>query len=103
VLSDRLRKLVEAGVLSAVPYREPGRRARKEYRLTAKGLDLFPVLVSLLDWGDRYCADAVGPSVRLDHRECGAALQAVVQCDSGHVIESPRESVVSPGPGAQRL
>src|SRR5215475_14385959 len=45
VLSDRLALLVEEGLLRREPYREPGQRARYEYRLTSKGLDLYPVLV----------------------------------------------------------
>ncbi|NUO46485.1 MAG: helix-turn-helix transcriptional regulator, partial [Streptomyces sp.] len=52
VLSDRLRKLTEAGILATVPYREPGSRSRNEYRLTRKGWDLWPVLVALRQWGE---------------------------------------------------
>ena len=48
------------------PYREPGRRARNEYRLTEKGLELFPALLALLQWGDRWTADPSGPAVTLD-------------------------------------
>ena len=52
VLSARLTTLVEAGVLRRHPYQEPGQRTRYEYRLTAAGMDLYPVLVSLMRWGD---------------------------------------------------
>src|SRR5215831_18369237 len=55
-LADRLRKLVEHGVLERVPYDE--RPPRFEYRLTEKGRDLYPVVVSLTRWGDRWMADA---------------------------------------------
>src|SRR5690349_6296863 len=51
VLTDRLARLVVEGVLRREPYREAGQRERFEYRLTAKGLDLYPVLVALNDWG----------------------------------------------------
>src|SRR3712207_1642851 len=54
VLSDRLAMLVEQGLLRREPYREPGHRARHEYRLTPKGLDLYPVLVALNTWGSTY-------------------------------------------------
>src|SRR4051795_423418 len=56
VLPARLPRLVEEDVLQRVPYREPGRRERFEYRLTAKGIDAYPVLVSLMAWGDRHKA-----------------------------------------------
>src|ERR1700761_5902807 len=58
VLSQRLARLVAEGLLRKVPYREDGQRSRDEYRLTDKGLDLYPVLVALMEWGDKH---AVGP------------------------------------------
>lgn len=103
ILSDRLRTLVSTGVLAAFPYQEPGRRARNEYRLTAKGLDLYPVMIALLDWGDRHCADDAGPSVDVAHRDCGERVRAVVQCAAGHTLGSARESRAEPGPGARSL
>ena len=54
VLSARLGTLVDAGLLRRHPYQEPGQRTRDEYRLTTAGMDLYPVLVALLRWGDRY-------------------------------------------------
>lgn len=100
VLSDRLRKLVAAGVLESTPYREPGQRVRKEYRLTDKGLDLYPVMISLLRWGDEHCADTDGPPLEVLHRDCGQPIRAVVECAAGHTISSPREAVTSPTPAA---
>lgn len=102
VLADRLRKLVAAGVLEAVPYRESGRRERHEYRLTTKGLDLYPVIIALLRWGDRYCADPSGPSVVVTHRDCGAPVEAIVQCAHGHRLDSARDGCAVPGPGARQ-
>src|SRR5580658_7580337 len=67
VLSDRLARLVTEGLLRKVPYRESGQRRRDEYRLTDKGLDLYPVLVALMAWGDRYAASPEGPQVLLRH------------------------------------
>ncbi|NJC56318.1 winged helix-turn-helix transcriptional regulator [Brevibacterium marinum] len=96
MLSDRLRKLVTAGVLEAKPYREPGRRVRKEYRLTDKGLDLYPVMISLLRWGDEHRAGADGPPLEVTHRDCGRPIRAVVECAAGHTVSSPREAVTSP-------
>src|ERR671927_989189 len=54
VLTDRLNSLVEQGVLRRVPYQPEGERQRHEYRLTDKGIDLYPTLVALMEWGDRY-------------------------------------------------
>src|SRR5690242_9972251 len=52
VLSDRLARLVAQGLLRKMPYQEPGQRTRTEYRLTGKGLDLFPLIIALLEWGN---------------------------------------------------
>jgi DNA-binding HxlR family transcriptional regulator len=71
VLTDRLKRLVEEGVLEKVLYQE--RPQRFEYRLTAKGVDLWPVMVALLQYGDRYYAPD-GPPMRLTHRDCGGEL-----------------------------
>lgn len=77
LLADRLRKLVAAGMLKAVPYQDPGRRPRNEYRLTEKGLDLYPVMSALLRWGDRYNADPEGPALIVVHAGCGKPVEAV--------------------------
>src|ERR1700731_535647 len=75
VLSDRLARLVDEGLLRKVPYRDSGQRRRDEYRLTDKGLDLYPVLVALMAWGNQYAAGPAGPQVTLTHRDCGAGVQ----------------------------
>ncbi|MFE1291480.1 winged helix-turn-helix transcriptional regulator [Streptomyces sp. NPDC058751] len=53
-VSRALKQLKAAGVVEPVPYREPGNRARTEYRLTRAGEDLLPVFLSLMQWGDKY-------------------------------------------------
>jgi DNA-binding HxlR family transcriptional regulator len=90
VLSARLAHLVEHGLLRRVPYQEPGQRQRYEYRLTDKGLDLYPVLVSLLEWGDKYLADDDGPAVTLTHKDCGAPVRVTIQCADGHEVPTAR-------------
>src|SRR6516165_10868760 len=65
VLSDRLARLVTEGLLRKVPYQESGQRRRTEYRLTEKGIDLYPVLVAMMEWGDKYAVRATGPEVLL--------------------------------------
>jgi len=78
LLSDRLARLVEQGVLEKVPYqRKP---PRHEYRLTEKGIDLYPVLLSLARWGDRWMADAQGPPVLYEHRSCGHTAMPILHC-----------------------
>lgn len=104
VLSARLGTLVAAGLLRRHPYREPGQRSRYEYRLTRAGMDLYPVLVSLLRWGDRYLVQPTGgPSVELTHRDCGEPVDLVLRCRRGHELASAREVAPRPGPGARLL
>jgi DNA-binding HxlR family transcriptional regulator len=99
VAAARLRDLVEHGLLERLPYREPGQRARLGYRLTEMGADLFPVLVALMQWGDRWLAPA-GPPVVLRHRDCGAVVQAELRCAAGH--QPPAEDLdLVVGPGAR--
>jgi DNA-binding HxlR family transcriptional regulator len=102
VLANRLARLVEQGILRRVPYREPGARERHEYRLTDKGLDLWPVLVALREWGDRYLADPGGPPLRTVHRGCEAEVHAELHCAAGHRLAGRRDVVPRPGPGARR-
>ena len=103
VLSDRLARLVGEGLLRKVPYRESGQRSRYEYRLTEKGLDLYPVLVALMEWGDRHAVGPAGPQVLLRHRDCGEPVQLQMACRAGHVLESAREVTPVPGPGARKI
>jgi DNA-binding HxlR family transcriptional regulator len=101
VLSDRLARLVAEGLLRKVPYREAGQRSRSEYRLTEAGLALFPLLVALLEWGNRYAASPDGPLVELTHRDCGAAVHLELRCAGEHLVASAREITPVPGPGAR--
>ena len=76
---------------------------RHDYRLTDKGLDLYPVLVSLLQWGDRYAVGPAGPPVELRHRDCGEPVHVQLSCAAGHVLDSAREVTPVPGPGARKI
>jgi DNA-binding HxlR family transcriptional regulator len=102
VLSDRLARLVGEGLLRRVPYQEHGQRARHEYRLTAKGLDLYPILVALMEWGDKHAVGSPGPATLLTHRDCGAPVRLQLTCDAGHALESARDVTPLPGPGARK-
>jgi DNA-binding HxlR family transcriptional regulator len=90
VLSDRLATLVEPGILARVPYQAEGERQRHEYRLTAKGRDLYPTLVALMQWGDEYLAEGP-PSVQLTHKDCGANVHLELRCDAGHEVAGARD------------
>jgi DNA-binding HxlR family transcriptional regulator len=96
IASARLRELVAAGLLRKEPYREEGQRTRYEYRLTPMGKDLRPVLVALMQWGDRWLSE--GP-VELRHRGCHAKLHAVVRCEAGHDVEAI-DTEILPTPSA---
>ena len=88
VLSDRLGRLVDEGVLERRRYQE--RPERFEYRLTQKGVDLWPVLVSLLKWGDLHAGDPSGPPMRVLHRGCGGEVDARFLCDRcGKPVDAP--------------
>ena len=78
VLSERLKVLVENGVLEKRRYSE--RPDRFEYRLTEMGLDLWPVLISLLRWGDKWMPDKDGPPVVVSHKACGHAVVPELAC-----------------------
>lgn len=102
LLSSRLTTLVEQEILARVDYREPGQRGRSEYRLTEKGLALFPIIVALVEWGDRYTADPAGPAVEIRHRGCGADVHVHLACEAGHDHLGARDAQSFAGPGAVR-
>jgi DNA-binding HxlR family transcriptional regulator len=97
VLAERLKTLVEHGVLERRRYSE--HPDRYEYRLSPKGLDLYPVVVSLLRWGDRWMTERHQEPVKLRHRDCGAIIHPELACPScGEWIEARDvEAVVKRG------
>lgn len=96
LLSDRLSRLVDDGLLERVPYQD--RPVRYEYRLTAKGADLSPALIALMRWGDRWYADKGAPTV-LVHDRCGEPLEQAVTCPRCDEIVRPGHIRSRPGPG----
>lgn len=96
LLSNRLAKLVKAGVLEKAPYQD--RPVRYEYRLTDKGRDLSPALMALMGWGDRWMADGQPPTV-LVHDKCGTPLEQRVECPDCEEDITPRHIRSRPGPG----
>jgi DNA-binding HxlR family transcriptional regulator len=100
LLSARLKTLAGHGILEKKEYQDDRGRRRHEYRLTDKGRDLFPAVVALMQWGDRWAADEAGPAVLLSHRDCGERVSVRLSCDAGHGPLSAREVSAAPGPGA---
>jgi DNA-binding HxlR family transcriptional regulator len=95
VLSDRLRRLTDAGVLTPRPYVIPGSRARNEYVLTDAGYDLLPVLAAVSDWGERHLGAAGSPQdVVYRHGGCGGRVTARLVCECGEEA-GPQDRLVA--------
>ena len=78
VLASRLKLLVQHGVLERRRYSE--RPPRHEYRLTARGRDLYPVMMALTAWGDKHAYSECGGPVRMVHATCGEEIRPVITC-----------------------
>lgn len=87
VTAARLRELTAAGLLSRVPYQNPGQRTRHEYHLTRMGVDLLPALLALMQWGDRYLAEQPGGPMQVTHVGCGEPVSVDVRCAAGHEVD----------------
>jgi len=79
-VSRALKQLEAAGIVARVPYREPGKRVRDEYRLTEAGEDFLPVFMSLVQWGDTYLQDGPAPLSFVD-AATGRAVGVCVTTD----------------------
>ncbi|WP_243841380.1 helix-turn-helix domain-containing protein [Mycobacterium sp. DL592] len=101
-LADRLDRLVDEGILRREPYKAANSRTRDAYRLTDKGLALYPVLMALRDWGDTYMAPD-GPPVHYRHRGCGGEAHIRLECDTCHEELTARDVAPEAGPGMTAL
>ena len=99
VLSARLQRLVDEEILERRAYQESP--PRYEYFLTEKGLDLWPALIALLHWGDRYSPGPEGPRRLIVHKECGGAVSERGICESCGKVLTARDAKQLPGPGAR--
>jgi DNA-binding HxlR family transcriptional regulator len=95
VLASRLKALTAAGVLARVA----GER-HVEYELTGKGAALWPVVLSLLSWGDDFCAPG-GPRRVFRHAADGGQVDRWGRCDACGVPVLPADIIVAPGPGLE--
>ncbi len=99
-LSDRLNRLVDDGILYKDLYDES--RNRYEYKLTGKGLDLYPIIVAIAQWGDKWEADEDGTPVEYTHKDCGQIANPRLCCsDCGGEIHA-RNTSAGLGPGILR-
>lgn len=97
ILSDRLSKLVSEGVLQRCQYQERPRLF--EYRLTQKGLDLYPTILALMAWGDRWVAEEGNEPITLRHKVCGSTFRARVTCSKCGEPVHARDVGYEHGPG----
>ena len=101
VLSARLQRLIDEDILERRAYQESP--PRYEYFLTQKGLDLWPALIALLNWGDRYSPNPGGPRRLIVHKECGGTVSERGVCESCGKLLTARDAKQMPGPGAKVL
>ncbi|WP_067827040.1 winged helix-turn-helix transcriptional regulator [Nocardia inohanensis] len=94
-LQDRLDRLVEHGILVK---QRPETGAHEEYRLTAKGHDVYPILIAFRDWGDEHMAPD-GKPVHYRHRDCTGEAHARLTCDECGAEMSARDVIPEAGPG----
>lgn len=99
VLAARLTRLVEEGVLARRRYQDSP--PREEYVATEKGRELYPVLLALMAWGDKWYAGPAGPPARIRHDSCGHVGTPVLTCDSCGAPLTVDNTTALPGPGGQ--
>lgn len=97
LLSTRLRRLEADGIVVRRQYSE--RPARHEYRLTDKGLDLYPLLLSLKSWGEKWGGFRQGsePALVIAHRQCGQETSLKLSCSSCGEPFGPKDAIVTLG------
>lgn len=100
ILTDRLNRLVEVGVLEKRVYEQHANRTLHEYRLTEAGLDLYPVIATLMTWGNKHGGFIHGAPVELVHDTCGHHTEPVLVCSHCGEALDPRAVTPRPGPGA---
>ncbi|MDG2410763.1 MAG: helix-turn-helix domain-containing protein [Halioglobus sp.] len=92
VLAERLNLLETEGVVRRLAYQQ--KPTRYKYKLTPKGIDLYPVLMALVHWGDQHYATEVGPPVIHHHQRCGHDFSAMLTCSECGEPVSPYETTV---------
>lgn len=98
ILSMRLHRLVDEGLLQRVRYQDSP--PRDEYRLTQKGREVYPILAAIAAWGDRWLIGPEGPPLVLHHTTCDHDMHAVVVCSECSEPIEVRQVQARRGPGA---
>jgi DNA-binding HxlR family transcriptional regulator len=99
ILASRLKKLVDAFVLTKVAYQQ--RPVRYEYRLTPKGLDLYPIVMAIVHWGDVHMAGRKGRPLLHTHDRCGKDFDPIMVCSECGEEVIAKQVRVHRGPGAK--
>ena len=97
VLATRLARLVAEGILEKRPYQD--RPTRYEYFLTEKGIDLWPVMITMMHWGDHWLATDEGPPIVIHHKECGVEVDDRGYCERCGERLTARDAYAEGGPG----
>ncbi|MEN8976489.1 winged helix-turn-helix transcriptional regulator [Acinetobacter baumannii] len=97
VLADRLKLLVDQGIFIKTPYTDT--QKRYEYRLTKKGLDLYPIILSIVQWGNIWMDEGLGAPLDYYHKQCGHKFTPVTVCSECGKPIIPQEVQALPGPG----
>jgi DNA-binding HxlR family transcriptional regulator len=101
LLPDRLRKLVKAGVPWKAACSE--RPKRYEYRLTEKDVDLYPIMMSIVHWGDTPMAGTKGRPLLREHIACRHTFDPVMACSHCEEEITARAVRLRPGPAREKL
>lgn len=96
VLSARLKRLTEAGLLRRVSYKEPGERERFQYHPTRAAVDLLPVLVGLMQWGDDHLAASGQGPAEVRSKLSGLKIRAALIDESGTQVAPNDMQLLSP-------
>ncbi|MFT4634395.1 MAG: DNA-binding HxlR family transcriptional regulator [Arenicella sp.] len=96
-LSDRLNRLVDSEIIYREVYDQA--RNRSEYKLTDSGLELYPVIVALASWGDKWLDDGDGAPVEYVHNSCGCIANPKLCCSNCSEEVTALDTIVTPGPG----
>jgi len=97
VLSARLQRLVDENILERRAYQESP--PRYEYFLTEKGIDLWPVMITMMHWGDHWLATDEGPPIVIHHKECGGEVDDRGYCERCGERLTARDAYAEGGPG----
>jgi DNA-binding HxlR family transcriptional regulator len=100
VVSARLKRLLEAGVLKKEPVADG--RSRSEYLLSEMGQDLYPVVCTIMVWGDRWLSDGRGRPHALRHTGCGCVTSPKLACDACGEFVSRKTLKGEPSPSMKR-